>query len=201
MYMVQRIARDGKVPLTVVRDGKEVNVQLPVSPDYDMLIPDLGNSYPSYFIYGPLVFSTATEQFMRGFGGNRAARWLGWLSQNRSPLVARATSKVAFEGEQLVVVPAPFFPHKLATGYDEPYFQVVKTVNNVPIKNLTHLVELLRDSKDEYITVEFDSRAGEALVFVRKEMVDATEEILNDNGIRSQGSPDTLAIWNAGTAR
>jgi hypothetical protein len=25
----------------------------------------------------------------------------------------------------------------------------------------------------------------------------ATEEILTDNGVRSQGSPDTMAIWNA----
>jgi hypothetical protein len=26
-------------------------------------------------------------------------------------------------------------------------------------------------------------------------MVAATDEILNDNGVRAQGSPDTLAIW------
>jgi hypothetical protein len=28
-------------------------------------------------------------------------------------------------------------------------------------------------------------------------MVAATEEILTDNGVRSQGSADTLAVWNA----
>jgi hypothetical protein len=27
-------------------------------------------------------------------------------------------------------------------------------------------------------------------------MVAATEEILSDNGVRAQGSPDTLALWN-----
>jgi hypothetical protein len=35
------------------------------------------------------------------------------------------------------------------------------------------------------------------MVFPRAEMAAATEEILADNGIRSQGSPDALAIWNA----
>jgi hypothetical protein len=28
-------------------------------------------------------------------------------------------------------------------------------------------------------------------------MVAATEDILSDNGVRAQGSPDTLAIWQA----
>ncbi len=35
----------------------------------------------------------------------------------------------------------------------------------------------------------------------RKEVLAATEEILADNDIRAQGSPETLAIWNAKPAR
>ena len=49
----------------------------------------------------------------------------------------------------------------------------------------------------EFVTIEFDGHGGEALVFPRGEMVASTEEILTDNGVRSQGSPDTLAVWNA----
>ena len=44
---------------------------------------------------------------------------------------------------------------------------------------------------------QFDHRDGEALVFRRKEIVDATEDILTDNGVRAQGSPDMLEVWNA----
>jgi len=47
------------------------------------------------------------------------------------------------------------------------------------------------------VTVEFDQKGGEALVFSRAEMVAATKEILTDNGVRAQGSPDTLAVWQA----
>jgi hypothetical protein len=32
-------------------------------------------------------------------------------------------------------------------------------------------------------------------------MLAAGEEILTDNGVRSQGSPDTLAVWNAKPAQ
>src|ERR1017187_8910714 len=198
MYLVQKIAKNGKVPLTVVRAGKEMPVELPVSPKHPAVTPDLNGAYPSYFVYGPLVFSTATSQFVSSLlRGNRAPRWLNWLSAMGSPLVKRIGDKPAFAGEELVVVPSPFFPHKLAKGYSDPFCQVVKTINGIPIKNLDHLVEVLHDAKSPFITVEFNSRDGETLVFPRADMLAATDEILTDNGVRSQGSPDTLAIWNA----
>ena len=103
----------------------------------------------------------------------------------------------AFPGEGLVVIASPFFPHKLDEGYGNPRSQVVKTINGIPVKNLNHLVEILRDAKDEFITIECDTRYSETMVFPRAQMVAATDEILTDNGVRSQGSPDTLAIWNA----
>jgi len=33
-------------------------------------------------------------------------------------------------------------------------------------------------------------------VLPRQQMLDATEGILSDNGIRAQGSPDMMDIWN-----
>jgi S1-C subfamily serine protease len=201
-YLVQKLAKSGKVTLTVVRNGKEMPVEVAVSPKHPMVIPDLANGYPSYFVCGPIVFSAATEQFTRAFlGGSRAARWVSWLSFMGSPLLARASGKPAFDGEELVIVPSPFFPHKLVRGYSEPSYQVVKEINNVRVKNLAHLVQILRDSKDEFITIEFDNRFGETLVFPRAEMLAATDDILTDNGIRSQGSPDMMAIWNAKPSR
>ena len=95
------------------------------------------------------------------------------------------------------MIPAPFFPHKLAKGYGPSAGRVVKSVNDIPIKSLRHLVEVLRDAKEEFIIIELAGRGSESLVFPRKEMVAATDEILNDNGIRAQGSPDMLEAWNA----
>jgi hypothetical protein len=35
-------------------------------------------------------------------------------------------------------------------------------------------------------------------VFNRQEVLDATDEILNDNGVRQQASDDLRAIWEGG---
>jgi S1-C subfamily serine protease len=196
-YLVQKVAKNGAVPLTILRAGKEIQIELPVAADRPRLIPDLNGTYPSYFVYGPLVFSSATGEFINGLvGGNLGGSRMTILGVTGSPLMTRMGDKPAFEGEGLVVISSPFFPHRLSKGYPNPFLDVVKTVNGIPIKNLAHLVEVLRDSKDEFITIEFYGRVSPTLVFPRAEMAAATDQILMDNDIRSQGSPDTMAIWN-----
>jgi len=67
------------------------------------------------------------------------------------------------------------------------------------VRGLKHLVALLRDLKDPYVVFAFANRTGESMVFPRSEMLSATESILADNGVRAQGSPDMMAVWQ-GTA-
>jgi S1-C subfamily serine protease len=193
-YMVQRLAKDGKVPLTIVRDGKEQVIQVPVEPRHDELIQSLKNKYPSYFIYGPLVFSAATSEFLQGLE-NSGNRYFSLFSYIGSPLVTRRGDKQKFPGEELVVVCSPMFPHKTGKGYSNPIAKVVKSIDGVPIKNLAHLVETLRDAKDKFITIDFDDRNSETIVFDRKEILQATEEILSDNSVRQQYSEDITPIW------
>ena len=108
-------------------------------------------------------------------------------------LVTRPLDAPDADLEELVVISSPLFPHKLSNGYSNPAGSMVSTVNGTHIKSLKHLVAVLRDLKDPFVTIEFDQKGGEALVFSRPAM----EEILTDNGIRAQGSPDTLAVWQA----
>jgi S1-C subfamily serine protease len=194
-YMIQRLAKNGVLPLTLVRAGRTIQVELPVSAEHPTLVADLHGSYPPYFIYGPLVFSTATWQLISGLENNLGMlRALGFV---KSPLVTRALDAPDSDLEELVVISSPLFPHKLANGYSNPAGEVVYSVNGTRIRSLRQLVAVLRDLKDPFVTIEFDQKGGEALVFSRTAMVAATDEILTDNGVRAQGSADTLAVWQA----
>jgi S1-C subfamily serine protease len=195
LYRVQQIARNWSVPLTIIRRGREMQVSVPLVPRRPALIGDLADEYPPYFIFGPVVFSAATEQFVGPIENNghliNAIAYLG------NPLVTRRGEEPAFPGEQLVVISSPFFPHTLAKGYLNHAGNVVKSVNGVPVRNLRHLVELLRDSRERYVRIDFYGRDVTTLVFERAEILASTEDILNDNGVRSQGSADTMAVWTA----
>ncbi len=192
-YLIQKLAKNNTVQLTVVRAGKSQKIDLPLVTDRPMLMPDLQGAYPSYFVYGPLVFSAATQQFIGGF--NNIGAQISFSARG-SPLVLRRSDRPAFDGEELVVVASPFFPHKLSRGYSSPFTGVIHTINGTEIKNLAHLVSFLRDCKDEFIVLDFHGRGYETLVFPRKEMVEATEDILSDNGVRAQGSADVLKLWD-----
>jgi len=129
------------------------------------------------------------------------AKAIGALSSLGNPIITRRGDKPTFPGEELVLVASPFFPHKLAKGYDNPISRVVESINGITIKNLNHLVTVLHDTQDEFITIKFAGHGTEALVFSRKEIVAAMEDILNDNGVRAQGSAEVLKIWNAKPAK
>lgn len=192
-YAVQQSAKNGRVALTVVRAGQKLQVELPVVTERPLLIPDLKGDYPPYFVYGPLVFTKASAEFISVLHGN--AGMMAAFNAVRSPLVTRQGDAPDAEHEELVVVASPFFPHRLAAGYSNPSFRVIESVNGTPVRSLSHLVALLRDLKDEFVRFESDNRGGETLVFRHQEMLANGEEILNDNGLRAQGTPELMAVW------
>jgi len=194
-YRVQQLAQNGKLPLTVVRAGKAIKILLPVTAGKPQLIPSLVGEYPSYFICGPIVFSRATDEFRTAITNN--AQVLSAYAKIASPLVTRFSDGPDANHEELVVISAPFFPHKLVTGYDSRFGSVVYSINDKPVHSLAHLVALLRDLKDELVVIKFDQRVGENIVLPRKELLASTEDILNDNGIRTQGSKDMMEVWLA----
>jgi S1-C subfamily serine protease len=193
-YLIQNVAVKGKIPLTIIRQGKTLQVQLPVPTKRSMLISGLDGSYPSYFIYGPVVLSKATLESYAYLRGRIGA---GPMAMAHSPLLTRMGDPPDAEHEELVIVSSPLFPHRLSKGYDSPAGEVLATINGTHIRSLSQAVAVLRDLKDEFVTFEFEGEGGETLVFPRAASVEATEDILSDNDVRAQGSADMLKVWEA----
>lgn len=191
LYWVPKLTRKGKVPLTIVRSGKEIKLSVPVKTEAALVMPHLKGRYPSYFIYGPLVFSEATIET----ASMLTDKWRKHLSAHGSPLPPRMTDPPAFPGERLVYVPAQMFSHPLTKGYASPMLCVVSHVDGISVRNLVHLVELFRDGKGEYVEIRFAGRGNETMVFRRKELESATDDVLTDNGIRKQYSDDLEKTW------
>ncbi|MCA9218131.1 MAG: serine protease, partial [Planctomycetales bacterium] len=97
-YLVPHLAKEGKVPVTVIRDGTETTLEIRVHADREMLIPVLAGNYPSYFIHGPILFTTPSQEFLKGL---RAATMT--LAGMESPLVTRSVERPK-PGEELVMI-------------------------------------------------------------------------------------------------
>jgi S1-C subfamily serine protease len=192
MALVPRLAKDGTVPVRLIRGGKSLEVGMLVTREDDRLIKPYRGHYPPYFIYGPLVFSPAIEEALPTYAQSNPAVMLG------SPLGSRDFDQIAFPGEELVVITAPMLAHPITRGYADPFGQVVKDVDGVSVRNLRHLVELLRDGRGEFLTIRFFGEISETLVFPRKVIEDASPGLMGENGIPKQGTEDTMDVWGRG---
>lgn len=197
-YYFSELAVDGKLPLTIFRDGQEISLEVPVTSRPRELIPALDGKYPRYFIFGPLTFEAVSADLAIVLAAD--ARLVNMMMSRASPLVRDLDGIPTEECEELVVVPAVPFAHKSMKGYSPPLASVVHSVNGVRVRSLRHLAEMLRDSQDEYLRFQFAERGAEILVFRRQDLVDATEDVLVDNNIRTQYSEDLAPIWKAAAA-
>src|SRR5918999_5831300 len=198
-YLAQKFAKNGVFPLTIYRDGKLSQIDLPVKTQRELVIPYLLNSNPRYFIFGPFVFSQTTQDYLERLGNQRSSP-PGTFGRAASPLLTRRYDRPAFDNEELVMVASPLFPHRITKGYDDPNRGVLSEVNNIQVRNLRHLVEILRDSRDEQVSFKF-ANAGvlthETMVFNRSDLIEATGKILEENGIRYPYSADLRAVWES----
>jgi S1-C subfamily serine protease len=198
--LIQTLAKDGTVPLGILRGGRVLNVALPVSAKYPLIVDTLGVQYPEYFIYGPMVFTNAwIEDVPLATSAQSQRGALAALSMFKASIFAHVGDAPTPDLEELVMVPSAFLPHTLTSGYDNPAGAIVARVNGQPVKSLRQMVTLLRDMKDDFVRFDFEPSDRQAVVFDRAAIEAATEEILTDNGIRAQASPDLLAIWQHGT--
>jgi S1-C subfamily serine protease len=192
LYLVPKLARDGSVPLRIVRAGNTREIRLPVDRDDARLLRSYDGRQPSYFVCGPMVFSPVMADAASVY-----LRYNPSIVGRNSPILTRGNDRVNAPGEELVVVTAPMLPHRMTKGYGEPFGQVLDSVNGTKIRSLRHLVETVRDCKDEFITFRFAEDHAETLVFRRQVLLGATEPLMSQNGIPRRGSDDVLPIWSA----
>ena len=141
-----------------------------------------------------MVFMPASQDLVHGLA-SASGSWVSMLMMTQSPLLARAMDHPAFEGEEIVTLGYGLLPHKTSKGYTLSPFSVVSRINGAAVRNLAHAVELIRDAKGEFLTIDV-AGVGTPLVFRREEIFKATEEILADEGVRKQYSDDLERVWH-----
>ena len=199
LFYCPLLEKDGKVPLTIWREGQEIKLNCWAPKKIQSVLPGIQGDYPRYFIFGPITFEAATYELACTFLAS--GEWALQLGARNSPLISNLNTPASESMQELVLIPAALFSHRSTKGYRPPVLCIVKSINQVRIRSLNHLVEFIRDCHDEYLEIEFAEIGSEKLVFNRKEMDSETESILAENNIRKQFSDDLKEVWNSGKQR
>jgi S1-C subfamily serine protease len=196
-YLIPKLSKNGYLPVTLLREKQMVEKNIRLSSDQNLLLPYLGQNPPAYFIYGPLTFSRASQDFVNTMPTELKEK----LRSVGSEVLYRSGEYRLRQGEELVICPTGMFVHTMTKGMTNPTYSVLKRLNGTEILNLKQLVELLNQLKgDDYATFEFSylkHSLNLVTVLNHGEVIGAIDDILSDNGIRNAYSKEFSDLWTA----
>lgn len=203
-YAVERSEQDGRLPLSILRDGKEMKVEVPLFTDGHFLQAYRPNATPSYFVYGPVVFGVASAEYLDAMevilsrGGSSAGsvfRLMARMQQAGNPIVTRRFDRVVDRNQELVTV-TKLISNRMTRDTSVLLPAVVRTINGERVKNLASAATIISQLDDEFLVIEFEDNAGTVVAFDRQEIERQHEQIMEDNGIVRAASKDLRDVWD-----
>jgi S1-C subfamily serine protease len=169
-----------KVPLKVWREGKELDISLPLYTYKKDLVE--GNQYdvlPRYYVYGGLVFVPLSRDYLRTLGA-------GWGDPANAPLTYELFYRKHESPEKARPEPvllASVLSHSVNANFGVRARALVDKINGIRIENLEDVVRAfaLETGKDEHL-IEFG--ADQTLEAINRKRADAAHaEILKTYGV------------------
>jgi len=133
---------DEEVELTILRDGRVLNISVPLVPSNSLIPEHQWDKTPRYFIYGGLVFTPLTLDYLREEFGQRK-----YMSNAPTALLQLLQEYFKKEEGEEVVIVSQILASDITSGYELKHTRVHK-VNGIKVKNLQHLVTMLEDRDD-----------------------------------------------------
>ena len=178
-----------EVKLTIWREGMEMEVSCSVAPIKHLVPSHFCNNEgmsvpPPYLICSGLVFTALSVPYLEAKGA-----WSDYYTDSISYLLGLVNSPLKEEGDEVVVL-AQVLAHRANLGYENCFDLHLLKFNDIEVRSLRHLNELIDESKGKFMTFEFAPKDGGRLVVLDRGKNDqVTEEVCSEHSI---GAPFSL---------
>lgn len=179
-YLFQEKQIGESISLTVIRNREEVQVELILDKTGHDIVIVAEAAYdvkPEYFIYGGLVFTPLSLDFIKIWG----REWYNYSYDYFTQYYLYRNSKT--EGKEDIVVLSDVLSAPVNTGYEDYYMEIIEEVNGEPVFSFTQFVELVDNTEGEFI--QFRTNLGNIIILDREEAIAANPDILYTYGIQA----------------
>lgn len=179
--LIARRQLGDKLPLTLIRDGKKIDINYPLTytlKDSRIVPGHQSNLLPDYEVIGGLVVAEINEDLMRGWKYVPPAVDLQRFEYRR-------TGQADIDRLLMVV---NVLPDEINRGYEPSRFGVIKTVNGAPVSNLKQVREQLNKPDGDYVVLGFAPHDSQ-ITFSRKALAERMPVIAERYGIKPQAAP------------
>jgi S1-C subfamily serine protease len=183
-YYVQQHQVGDTVTVNILRYGENLEIPIRLAKTLDqgrLVAADRYDVRPSYYVYGGLVFSTLTTNYLKLWGDE-------WYNDGPTHLLGLRTDYLGTEGEEVVLL-VKVLASEVNTGYHEVFNGHIVEVNGQKVKNLRHLIKLVENDTDDPFVV-FKGYRRAIVVLDRKKAELENPKILETYGIPSDRSED-----------
>ena len=188
-YYVQNKQIGEDIDLEILRNGERVKLLLTLdTPIQDIQLVRIQNdTLPSYYIYGGLVFSTLTINYLKDWGNQ-------WYRKAPAELISIAKTNSKQRKDEEVVLLIRVLASDVNLGYHENENLIIKKVNSKDIVNLEDLVSKVESTEGDFVT--FEDINGRELVIDRNMAGNTKPVLLKTYRINSDRSDDLMKASN-----
>eukprot|EP00898_Chlorokybus_atmophyticus_P008573 jgi/Chlat1/8717/Chrsp9S08549 len=189
-YLVSQKYADESARLGILREGKELQVEVRLSVLSPLVPVHIHGALPSYLIVAGLVFTIACEPYLRSEYGEE------FMYDAPVKILDKLLHAMPKTPDEQVVVLAQVLASDVTIGYEDINNSQLKKFNGVEVRNLRHLTELVHAFKNEKYLV-FELEYDNVLVLDSTAAHDATTVVCAIHGIPSHLSQDLVDIGKA----
>jgi len=174
---------DGEiVSLLLLRGGKEMKINVPVSTKRNLVPANFNNKPPPYLIVSGLVFTVLSVPLLAAWEA-----WDGYVSDAVSYLLGLVEGVKELHKDEVVVL-SQVLVHPENLGYDKYSALHLTKYNGVPVKSLFHLKNLIYNNENDveeeepFMRFEFAPHST-TIVMERYNMEKVTREVCEEHSI------------------
>ncbi len=172
-YLVQKHQIGDILVVKILRDKEEIDIKFPLKGEV-ATVPFLHEKEPRYYMFGGMVFIPLTINYLKNWGKK-------WYREGPSGLIHLAShqDKLNKNIDELVVL-SNILSNEENANYN-PLFDVVTEVNGQQVTSLNQFTTLIKESKERYINILFDT--NERVILDKEKALASDTETMNTYGI------------------
>ncbi|CAE7781595.1 DEGP9 [Symbiodinium sp. CCMP2456] len=173
-YLISKLFIGDTCSFQVLRDKHLLELRMKLSAVRPLVLHDPPDP-PKYFVVGGLVFVPLSEPFlMDDFGAD-------FHKQAPIGMIYHWAEGMRQFADHEIIVLSQVLASPLTVGFTDFYNVTLLKFNGQQPKNLENLINLVKASKDEYLTFEIER--NNSIILPRKEALKQTANILKENMI------------------
>lgn len=175
-YLLQQHQIGEPITIYILREGKTKQLTFNAAKGRSLKLLQMQHDVsPPYFIFGGLVFSTLSMNYLCSWGED-------WLVNAPLSFLNAALYEEWHENRREIVILIKVLPHEINSGFHDLTDEIVTEVNGNHVRGLNHLISLISNGHDSLIEIKLQN---EKLLIVNPEEANETHTSL----LRQYGIP------------